>query len=116
LAAVVHAPVSGKQSADQFHAYLFGNTKKTLAKFSAVVGRRATPCNTTLHFSYTFSVENGQVLVIDGVMRFQIDEKLKKIKRLSTIYNLVEMRAFMAEAGIAPPPAAELPRQHQASV
>ena len=100
--AVVKAPISGTANVRQFHTYLFSNTKRNIAKFGNVIrpGGKSSPI--TLHFSYTLSIESGEVAVLDGVVQFEVDESLQKFKAISFIYDPTELRHLMDEAGIAP--------------
>lgn len=101
--AVFIAPVSGKANVEQFHTYLFANTKKTAARFPNVLGTRQDPPSITMQFSYTLSVANGDVTVIDGIAVFELDESAGKFRSLEFIYDATEIRRFMEDAGIAPP-------------
>lgn len=104
--AIVTAPISGAVSVEQFHAYLFRNTKKALAKFPNVLSSRYKYPSITLQFSYTLSIASGDAIVIDGAAVFEVDETLGKFKGLTVMYDASDLRRFMAEAGIAPPPGA----------
>jgi len=56
-----------------------------------------------MQFSYTLAIEGGQIVVLDGVANFEIDERAMKFKSLTFVYDPAEVRQLMAEAGIAPP-------------
>lgn len=101
--AIVKAPISGTASVRQFHDYLFANTKRTIARFGTVIRHQEKQNSVTLPFSYTLSIESGEVTVLDGVTVFEIDAASRKIKTLTVIYDPTELRRLMAEAGIAPP-------------
>lgn len=101
--AVVTAPVSGKANVEQFHTYLFSNTRKTVARLPNVLAARQDPPSITMQFSYTLSVANGDVAVIDGIAVFGIDEALGQFRSLDFIYDPTEIRRFMDDAGIEPP-------------
>lgn len=101
--AVVTAPVSGKGSIEPFHTYVFANTRKTVARLPNVLATQATPPSVTMQFSYTLSINSGDVTVIDGIAVFGIDATIGKFKSLDVIYDPSDIRRFMHDAGIALP-------------
>jgi hypothetical protein len=103
--AIVKAPISGTANVEQFHAYLFSNTNRTIARFPNVLSSRDDPPSITMQFSYTLSIANGDVAVLDGIALFDIEPHSGKFKSLTITYDATELRRFMQEAGIVPPPA-----------
>lgn len=104
--AVMKSPIAGTAGVRQFHSYLFANTKKTLARFGDAFRHRDKGNGITVPFSFTLSIASGEIAVLNGVMRFEIEESLQKFKTATIIYDPSELRHLMDEAGIAPPPGA----------
>lgn len=101
--AIVKAPISGTGSVERFHSYLFGSIKKTIAKFPNVITRRGKPDTITMQFSYTFMMAGDHLVVLDGIINFEIDEESGKFRKLTVIYDPTELRRLMDEADVPPP-------------
>ncbi|WP_157691670.1 hypothetical protein [Noviherbaspirillum autotrophicum] len=101
--AVIKAPISGAVTVECFHAYLFCNTKKTMAKFPNVLKSRYKFASITMQFSYTLFIATGDAIGLDGVVAFEVDESVGKFKRMTVIYDASDLRRFMDNAGVAGP-------------
>ncbi|HEY0848078.1 MAG TPA: hypothetical protein VGE12_22115, partial [Noviherbaspirillum sp.] len=85
--ALIKAPISGTANVEQFHTYLFANTKKTVARFGNVIRHHEKLNTLTLPFSYTLSIASGEVTVLDGLILFEIEAGAHKIKTLTVQYD-----------------------------
>lgn len=98
--ALVFSPLNGASNARAFHSKLFSKSSSSIVRLLNVfesVGR--TPA-VALHFSYTWILQGGVTLVIDGVTVFEVDEELGKFKSMVLIYDTAQLRRHLTQSQI----------------
>jgi hypothetical protein len=99
--ALVESPILGTTGVIQFHDFIFSIATKLVIKLG--LSHRKTSASTIkTPFSYMFSIRNGGVAVLDGVVCFEIDKSLQKFKKMVVIYDARDLRRLLGEAGIEP--------------
>ncbi len=83
--AVVYSPVYGEKLASDFYRELFEDTTASILRFQEGFVNEASN-SSSLYFTYTWKMANGETYTFDCVDIFQFDES-QKITSLRIIYD-----------------------------
>lgn len=91
--ATATSPISGKQPARDFYAYVMRVTSgRTMALRTIFVGASA-PCRAAVHIAYTRRVGDGEPATIEAVDVFELTEDRRKFASVTIIYDTAPVRS-----------------------
>ncbi len=98
--AMVCAPIFGRMNARDFHVRLLKRNRQTIARLKNVFYGLSNASAVALHFAYTWTRHNGKIVVVDGIVIFEVCESSRRFSHLTIIYDPSELRRYFPEQEI----------------
>ncbi len=97
--ATATSPISGKQPAADFYAYVMRVTSDRKMALKTIFVGTSNPRQAAVHVAYTRTVADGQPATIEGVDIFELTEDGSKISAITIIYDTAPVRAEFDRPG-----------------
>lgn len=91
--ATVTSPISGKQPARDFYAYVMRVTSGRTMTLRTIFVGASNPLRAAVHVAYTRTVGDGEPATIEAVDVFELTEDRSKIAAVTIIYDTAPVRS-----------------------
>lgn len=91
--ATATSPISGKQAARDFYAYVLRVTRDRSMALRTIFVGASDPSRAAVHVAYTRTVGNNTPATIEGVDVFELTEDRSKFAAVTIIYDTAPVRS-----------------------